>query len=190
MTQDHRPESAFPTYAAIPAPGDDDLWEKWEAVENTLGIGLDPPLLALEAVAQMNLRINQEIKYQEEPPGADVWQTPEETWAIKSGDCEDYAILKYALLRKAGLPETAMMIIVGEIASMPANIPHAWLLAWVGDAWRVLDNKFDQLIDPADYTNWIPRKGASRDRVLLFSRVFTLNEVADKSHGVSRHSTS
>jgi predicted transglutaminase-like cysteine proteinase len=132
MTQDHRPESAFPTYAAMPAPGDDDLWE----------------------------------------------------------NCEDYAILKYALLRKAGLPETAMMIIVGEIASMPANIPHAWLLAWVGDAWRVLDNKFDQLIDPADYTNWIPRKGASRDRVLLFSRVFTLNEVADKSHGVSRHSTS
>ena len=46
----------------------------------------------------MNLRINQEIRYQEEPPGADVWQTPEETWAIKSGDCEDYAILKYALL--------------------------------------------------------------------------------------------
>jgi hypothetical protein len=31
------------------------------------------------------------VRYQREPPGAEVWQLPHETYALRSGDCEDLA---------------------------------------------------------------------------------------------------
>jgi len=33
----------------------------------------------------------------------DAWQTPAQTLATSHGDCEDYAILKYATLLRSGL---------------------------------------------------------------------------------------
>jgi transglutaminase/protease-like cytokinesis protein 3 len=46
-----------------------------------------------------------------------------------------------------------MRIVLGQIKELSGNLDRAWLAVRLDDAWRVLDNKFDQLIAPADYIN-------------------------------------
>lgn len=51
------------------------------------------------------------------------WQTPEETAKLRTGDCEDGAILMYALARKKGIPTNRLMIFAGSVVGGG----HAWL---------------------------------------------------------------
>src|SRR5258708_31828212 len=54
------------------------------------------------AISAFNADINQRIVYAPEPDSGDAWQTPAQTLTILHGDCEDYAILKYATCFKPG----------------------------------------------------------------------------------------
>jgi predicted transglutaminase-like cysteine proteinase len=60
-----------------------------------------------ERVEFVNTRINQRIGYAPDSLQcgvADCWQTPTETLSLERGDCEDFAIAKYFVLRDCGLP--------------------------------------------------------------------------------------
>lgn len=50
-------------------------------------------------LADINDVWNKRIRYLEEQAGQDVWQLPTETIALGTGDCEDYAILKYFTIK-------------------------------------------------------------------------------------------
>ncbi len=63
---------------------------------------------------------------------SDFWATPLE-FIERGGDCEDYAIAKYNLLREAGFPEDQMKIAVTK--------DHAVLLVSDEGTWSVLDNR-------------------------------------------------
>jgi predicted transglutaminase-like cysteine proteinase len=167
-------------YHAFDAAPDDPMRLKWNAVRATFdaaplyGVPLD-----LDAIEQENLEINTKVHYVAEPPGVDVWQPPAYTWAHRSGDCEDYAILKYAMLLKSGLPEDRLRLVVGAIKSLDApdgRFPHAWCAAYLEDAWRVLDNKFYHLIKPEEYVNWIPIFAASGTRAVRYGQVIAIND--------------
>jgi len=163
----------FPFYDFLLAPADDDLWAKWKAID----IGHSPIVLniaiTLKDIAALNLNINRTIKYFYDP----AWKTPVQTWTDKTGDCKDYATLKYSILNKLGLSEDELMIIVGEIKSLEIKNPqHAFCLAWIENAWRVLDNNFDHLIEPKDYDNFVPIKALSGNQIILFSKTFTLGD--------------
>lgn len=49
-----------------------------------------------EALAQAIRECQQRFTYRGEPQGDDVWQTPRETEALGSGDCEDLAVWSIA----------------------------------------------------------------------------------------------
>ncbi len=170
----------FPSYQSLPAPADDDLWAKWKAIQDNLDINSDNTVLAIEEltlsdIGDLNRFLNQEIKYVAEPSGINIWKIPAQTWQDRTGDCKDYATLKYALLKKAGIEQ--LMIVVGEIKSLEIKNPqHAFLLAWIEGAWRVLDNRFDHLIEPKDYDNFIPIKGITGNDIILFSKTFIIGE--------------
>lgn len=67
----------------------------------------------------------------------DYWATPEE--ALKNGgDCEDYAITKYFILKQHGI-NPADMVLVG-ILETKSNQYHAILYVTLGDKVYVLDN--------------------------------------------------
>lgn len=68
----------------------------------------------------------------------DYWATPDEFLEKGGGDCEDYAIAKYALLRMVGVPRSQMSMLIG--ASVKTGAGHAVLL--VGG--EVLDNNAAQ----------------------------------------------
>lgn len=83
------------------------------------------------------------------------WQMPAETLSRKTGDCEDYAILKAHLLVREGIDKDLLRIaVVREGENMPF---HAVLLApstYTTGIWKwkktrpctyVLDNKTDSL---------------------------------------------
>jgi hypothetical protein len=44
-------------------------------------------------IFRVGLEIMQHVSYLAEPRGRDVLQTPEETWELKTGDCEDLILL-------------------------------------------------------------------------------------------------
>lgn len=69
------------------------------------------------------------------------WQTPSETWNLKTGDCEDGAILIYCLLRKLGVPEIQLHIVCGNVIGGG----HCWV-NWLSDE--------DGLEYPVDWCYW------------------------------------
>ncbi|MEM5474508.1 transglutaminase-like cysteine peptidase [Hoeflea sp. AS60] len=71
----------------------------------------------------------------------DYWSTPNETLGRSSGDCEDYAILKMALLSRLGVPMTAMEIVVLKDTSR--RLFHAVLSVALKGQSVILDNMTD-----------------------------------------------
>lgn len=78
---------------------------------------------------------------------ADRWSAPLETLASGQGDCEDYAILKYALLRLLGYAAGDLRILIVRNVSAPED--HAVLSVRLEGRWLVLDNRRFAMIDAA-----------------------------------------
>jgi predicted transglutaminase-like cysteine proteinase len=84
----------------------------------------------------------------------DHWSDPLETLQSSSGDCEDYAIVKYAALLAAGLPKDAVKIVV--LRNRLPNEDHAVVAVLVDDQWLILDNRTLTLVRDSDVTRAIP----------------------------------
>lgn len=123
-------------------------------------------------IADLNRRVNRAIKYKLSAS----WQSPEETLALGSGDCKDYATLKRRLLLERGVPAEDLKIIVGRLA----GLGHAWLAVYLGDGWLVLDNNFDQLIRPDDYINFEPAFAFDAVGKTKFGRAISLERERTK----------
>ena len=70
---------------------------------------------------------------------ADRWSPPLETLETHKGDCEDYAIVKYAALLEAGLSRDDMKIVI--LRNFVRNEDHAVLAARVDGEWLLLDDR-------------------------------------------------
>jgi predicted transglutaminase-like cysteine proteinase len=64
----------------------------------------------------------------------------------KSGDCEDFSIAKYMLLKAAGMPVDDMRIVAVRIRSL-GGIGHAILVVYQGSTAWVLDNRNQKVLD-------------------------------------------
>jgi predicted transglutaminase-like cysteine proteinase len=74
----------------------------------------------------------------------DYWASPSEFFA-KDGDCEDYAIAKYASLRALGIPNAALRVLI--VQDLNLKTPHAVLTVYVDRTWFLLDNQTSQVIE-------------------------------------------
>jgi len=52
------------------------------------------------------------IRYKREAPNVEQWQTAEETWRKKSGDCEDLVAYRVGELRAAGVAARPLIYVV------------------------------------------------------------------------------
>jgi predicted transglutaminase-like cysteine proteinase len=85
---------------------------------------------------------------------ADHWSDPFETLLSYRGDCEDYAIVKYAALLEAGIPAHDVKIVI-----LKNHFPdeyHAVAAARVNDEWLILDNRTHTLVRDTDITRATP----------------------------------
>lgn len=84
----------------------------------------------------------------------DYWAIPAE-FVKNSGDCEDYAIVKYFTLKELGVDPTLMRIVV--LMETVRNIAHAVLVVYInGDAF-VLDNLSNNVLSHTRYRNYLPQ---------------------------------
>lgn len=84
----------------------------------------------------------------------DYWAAPYEFLA-KSGDCEDYSIVKYYTLKELGVPVDDMRIAV--VRETIRNIGHAILVVYEGDKIYILDNLSDAVRPAERVRNYVPQ---------------------------------
>lgn len=121
----------------------------------------------LEQLRLVNAFFNKwPYRLDEEAYGAsDWWATPQEFLKI-SGDCEDYAIIKYFALRKLGFSPDDLRIVV--LKDRIRNIGHAVLAVFLDGEAHILDNVTDMIFPHTKYRHYIPQ--------------YSLNETARWSH--------
>ena len=91
----------------------------------------------------------------------DYWATPGEFFD-RSGDCEDYAIVKFLSLRALGFSNDELLLVAVQDENL--DIGHAVTLASVNGETFVLDNQVEQVIPST--------------RVRHYRPVFSANEVS------------
>jgi predicted transglutaminase-like cysteine proteinase len=84
----------------------------------------------------------------------DVWSSPLDTFATGAGDCEDYAIAKFAALRMAGVSSEDIRIVV--LRDLIRGEDHAVVLARLDGHWLTLDNRRMAMIEDVDIRNHRP----------------------------------
>jgi predicted transglutaminase-like cysteine proteinase len=98
---------------------------------------------------------------------ADHWSSPFETLRSHRGDCEDYAILKYAALLVAGIPKDDVKIVI--LKNFFPNENHAAVATRVDGQWLILDNRTLTLVRDTDVTRAIPEFVLDHEGVKRFN---------------------
>ena len=97
----------------------------------------------------------------------DYWATPGEFFG-NGGDCEDYAIAKYLLLRELGIDPNAMRIVV--VMDQFRDTAHAVLAIYVGNDILVLDN-LSRVIEPHELVDkYVPVYSLNENHAWLHTR--------------------
>jgi predicted transglutaminase-like cysteine proteinase len=97
----------------------------------------------------------------------DHWSDPFETLLTNRGDCEDYAILKYAALLEAGIPKDDVKIVI--LKNLFPNEDHAAVASRVDGQWLILDNRTLTLVRDTDVNRAIPQFVLDHEGVKRFN---------------------
>jgi predicted transglutaminase-like cysteine proteinase len=81
------------------------------------------------------------------------WETPFE-FLIKSGQCQDYAIAKFMLLRAAGVPNELLRVVV--LRDRRLSLDHAVMVAYVDGEALMLDNQIPDVVPVAGIRHYQP----------------------------------
>lgn len=84
----------------------------------------------------------------------DRWSNANDTLARGRGDCEDYALAKLAMLRRAGFAERNLYFVVLKDVARRAD--HAVLVVRSEGRFLVLDNGTDRLRDSSELVDYKP----------------------------------
>lgn len=97
----------------------------------------------------------------------DYWAAPYE-FLDKSGDCEDYAIVKYMTLRKLGISADRMRILV--VRDTFRNLAHAVLGVEEGGRVYILDNVSNAILAHTRLSQYIPQYSVNEDNAWMHIR--------------------
>jgi predicted transglutaminase-like cysteine proteinase len=84
----------------------------------------------------------------------DVWSSPLITFATGAGDCEDYAIAKFAALRHAGISPDDLRIVI--MRDTIGGEDHAVAAARLDGHWLMLDNRRMAMVEDLHVSNFRP----------------------------------
>jgi predicted transglutaminase-like cysteine proteinase len=98
---------------------------------------------------------------------ADRWTAPLAALASGRGDCEDYAIAKYAILRSAGVAESDLRLLL--VRDRAVRQDHAVLAVRENGRWLVLDNRHLMLAETTSLPQFTPLFSLDHQGVSLFA---------------------
>ena len=104
----------------------------------------------------------------------DRWSAAADTLAKGRGDCEDYAIAKMAMLRRAGFAEHNLYLVI--LKDLVRRADHAVLVVRSEGRFRVLDNGTDRVLDSSEVHDYRP--------------ILTFNVARTFTHGYRREAPS
>jgi hypothetical protein len=96
-------------------------------------------------IQQILIYVNKNIVYKPDQvvwKVGEYWQTPAETWKLKTGDCEDGAVLIYCIAKWMNFPDEQIYIVAGDVSGGG----HCYVV------FRDIDN--DALEYPIDWCYW------------------------------------
>ena len=85
---------------------------------------------------------------------ADYWASPLQTLESGAGDCEDYAIVKYVVLRELGVAADDLRIVI--VRDDKRLTEHAIVAVRSERKWLVLDNQTMAIVNTEDASNYRP----------------------------------
>jgi len=112
---------------------------------------------AVEQLKAVNHYVNRRVTFEDDERHfgrGDVWSTANETLRSGRGDCEDYAIAKYQLLRSAGFADRNLYLVI--VRDLVRRADHAVLVARAAGHMFVLDNGSDEVLDSETITDYRP----------------------------------
>lgn len=83
----------------------------------------------------------------------DYWATPDE-FIKNSGDCEDYAIVKFYALKQLGVNPNSMRLVI--LKDTIRNLDHAVLAVYIGEDVYILDNVTQMVLTHENYRHYRP----------------------------------
>ena len=126
-----------------------------------------------EQLIQVNRYVN-EIQYVQDVANwgeSDHWAAPAEFFA-NGGDCEDYAIAKYFLLRELGVPPEQLKIVV--LHDRRRRQTHAVLTVTQDHRTLVLDNLRDRIVPWRELDHYLPIYSLNERSAWLHTRAESL----------------
>jgi predicted transglutaminase-like cysteine proteinase len=84
----------------------------------------------------------------------DRWSPPLETFATGKGDCEDYAIAKYAALIETGIAAADVKLMI--VRNTAASEDHAVTAVRLDGVWIILDNRWLRLVEDTAMVQAVP----------------------------------
>ena len=123
-----------------------------------------------ERIELVNRTINAAIRYTSDHAQhgvADLWTAPLATLASGRGDCEDYAIAKYVVLRAAGVPAADLRLLL--VRDRAVRQDHAVLAVRDGGRWVVMDNRHLMLSETTSLPHFTPLFALDHQGVSLFA---------------------
>jgi predicted transglutaminase-like cysteine proteinase len=118
----------------------------------------------------VNDRVNAAIRYTsdyEQYGVADRWSPPLESFTTGRGDCEDYAIAKYALMRELGVADRDLHVLL--VRDNAVHLDHAVLAVRNDGHWLILDNRWNRLTADSDLHQFAPLFALDDEGVKLFA---------------------
>ncbi|OCW56503.1 transglutaminase-like cysteine peptidase [Hoeflea olei] len=112
---------------------------------------------ARERLVRVSAAVNRTIRYRSDEGlhgELDHWSMGHETVARGAGDCEDYAILKMALLARLGVPLDTMEIVV--VRDTGRRLFHAVLSVALDGESLILDNMTDAVVSDRAKPDYAP----------------------------------
>jgi predicted transglutaminase-like cysteine proteinase len=129
----------------------------------------ESPATEVEALQTVNSYFNRIpfVSDQSHWSAEDYWATPAETVSSNGGDCEDFSIAKYFLLKEAGIPIERLRITY--VKAVKLNQAHMVLAYYAapGAEPLILDNLEDRVRPASDRPDLVPVYSFNDEDVVL-----------------------
>ena len=122
-------------------------------------------LTDIEQLDAVNRFINARVEFtndQRQFGAADLWLAAGETLRRGRGDCEDFAIAKLQMLRRAGFAEKDLYLVI--LRDLRRRADHAVLVARADGRLLVLDNGTNRIVDSDSIPDYRPILSFSGNR--------------------------
>ena len=136
-------------------------------------------------IEQINSDVNNAVRYVSDYAQhgvADLWSAPLATLSTGQGDCEDYAIVKYAMLMQAGVNSSDLRLML--VKDLSVRQDHAVLAVRQDGRWLVLDNRRSMPFETADLRHFVPLFALNEQGVNLVAAPYASRALHESEMGV------